>query len=94
MLAIENVLDILVFRVKTVHYYTGVEGLTGSEYNYLEVGSECFEDLDGIWSDVYASLEYFTFGKCDIYLYIMRHLDLLVAVDQSLVEIKHYGFLA
>ena len=63
MVSEQPMMDVLVIGIKIVQHHVSVAGVTGSEYDDLEMFAEVFEDLLSVRADVYAGLDHLACGE-------------------------------
>lgn len=81
----------LLVGVEMVDYHVSVAFVTGREDDQLEIFGQLFEALSRIWPDIDPGFQHCPIGKLDRQSHIMIQGQILIAVDQSLVEVEHDG---
>ena len=72
MLSEKSMMDELSLRVKVVNYYICIATVTSREDYYFEVFGKGSKDLNCVWTDVDASLDFLSCGKFYCNLNVMR----------------------
>lgn len=92
VLAEESVLDVLVVGIEVVEDHVGIAGVAGSEDNHLKVFAQVFENILSVGTDVDTCLYNFSSWEGNRQLDIVGRGQGVVAVDESLVQIKNHSF--
>lgn len=92
MFPIQSVLHILLVWIQIINDHIGIATVAGSEDNQLEFIRELFQYFLGSRTNVNAGNNYFPIWESYWKLYVVRLLQIFVAVDQSFVQIEYHCF--
>ena len=86
--------DVLVIRIKVVQNHTRIARVACRKHDNLEFFSQILEDLPAIWPNVYARFDNLACWKLNRKFDVVFDVQILIAVDQSLIKVKNYCLFA
>ncbi len=92
MFSVQSVVNEFVVWVQVVKYHIGITRMRCSENNNLKVFSQVFKNLFCVRPDVDTCFNNFSCRKLDRQFNIMRRGQAVVAMNQSLIQVKYDTF--